>query len=310
MKSIKYALCMISISGLFACGGSTGGDSALGGENGLGEENQRPVANEQSLSTQEDTNVVATLGGVDSDNDELVYRIISQPVQGTLSGVIPNLIYTPNANYHGEDSFSFVVNDGEEDSEAAVINISISAVNDAPSAEPISLSVNQDESKEVTLTGQDVEESELNYQITSSPNHGVLSGDAPNLTYTPNTNFQGEDNFSYVTNDGELDSLPSMVNINVVPVVVSDNMATLSWMAPTSRTDNSPLSILQLGGYKVYSGSSENNLTLIATITDNSITEYTATNLENGVHYFAVLAFDSNELESDLSNVDNKTINQ
>lgn len=58
-----------------------------------------------------------------------------------------------------------------------------------------------------------------------------------------------------------------MVSINVIAVIVTDNMVTLSWPAPTEWTDNSPLSLLELGGYKIYSGSPEHTLNLIATIT-------------------------------------------
>lgn len=300
-QHFKRLIIILIVVGLTACGGSTGtGNSET--------DNQQPLANTQSLNVDEDTSLGITLDGQDSDDDELSYRIVSQPTQGSLSGLAPNLNYTPNDNYHGDDNFSFVVNDGEQDSEPAVINISITAINDTPTAQAFDLVVTQDTAEQTTLLGQDTETSDLNFRVVSSPDHGVLSGAAPNLTYTPDSSYTGEDSFAYVSNDGELDSLPATVSISIVAIEVTNNTATLNWTAPTARTDNSSLSLSELGGYKIYSGSSENNLTLLATISDNSITEYTVTNLENGVHYFAVSAFDVDEMESDLSDVGNKTI--
>ena len=51
------------------------------------------------------------------------------------------------------------------------------------------------------------------------PANGVLSGTAPNLTYTPNPGFTGTDSFSYKVNDGQVDS-PAVS----VSVVVNDTV--------------------------------------------------------------------------------------
>ena len=87
----------------------------------------------------------------------------------------------------------------------------------------------------------------------------------------------------------------------------TQNTATLTWSAPLVRADDSALSPSELGGYKIYIGSTENDLRLLTTITDASITEYTVTNLANGTHYFAVSAFDADEMESDLTAIGSKT---
>ena len=298
-RYLKHLFIIFTVFVLSACGGSTGNNVT---------ENQRPNANTQSLNVDEDNNLSITLDGQSSANNELSYRIVSQPTQGSLSGSAPNLTYTPDNNYFGADSFDFVVSNGEQDSEPATVNITINAVNDTPTAQDVDLTVTQDTAEQMTLLGQDIETSDLDFRITSSPSNGVLSGTAPNLTYTPDNGFNGEDSFTYVSNDGELDSIPALVSLDVVAVVVTGGTATLRWGAPTVRADNSSLSLSELGGYKIYSGSTENNLTLLATITDNSITEYTVTNLQNGLHYFAISAFDTDEMEGALSQVGNKTI--
>ena len=65
------------------------------------------------------------LEGNDSDGDTISYRIVSKPKHGTLGGTAPNLIYKSNTDYAGSDSFTYVANDGELDSEIATVNFDV-----------------------------------------------------------------------------------------------------------------------------------------------------------------------------------------
>jgi len=96
--------------------------------------NRPPVADTQSVTTQEDIPLSVTLIGSDLDNDPLTFAIVTGtgPSHGTLSGTAPNLTYTPAANYYGPDSFTFTANDGALDSVPATVSITVTAVNDAP----------------------------------------------------------------------------------------------------------------------------------------------------------------------------------
>lgn len=96
--------------------------------------NDAPVANDQSVTTDEDTAVDITLTASDVEGDELSYSLAAGPSHGTLSGTAPALTYTPSENYNGSDSFTFTVNDGELDSSAATVSITINPVNDLPEA--------------------------------------------------------------------------------------------------------------------------------------------------------------------------------
>jgi len=53
----------------------------------------------------------------------------------------------------------------------------------------------------------------LTYAITTQPTHGTLSGTAPNLTYTPDTNYIGPDSFAYTANDGKAGCGPATITI-------------------------------------------------------------------------------------------------
>ena len=83
--------------------------------------NDAPVADAQSVTTDEDTAVAITLTGLDVDGDLLSYSVQAGPAHGSLTGTGANLTYTPDADYHGPDSFTFVVSDGCVDSLVAKV---------------------------------------------------------------------------------------------------------------------------------------------------------------------------------------------
>ena len=96
--------------------------------------NDAPVANDASITTNEDTAYSGTLTGSDADGDTLSFAKVTDPAHGTLT-VNTNgaFTYTPAANYFGSDSFTFSVNDGHGGSDTGTVNITVNPVNDAPS---------------------------------------------------------------------------------------------------------------------------------------------------------------------------------
>ncbi|ATH07825.1 hypothetical protein BIY24_07640 [Halobacteriovorax marinus] len=185
------------------------------------------LAATQSEATNEDTALNFNLDmGSDVDGDTLSYIIVSSTSNGTLTcsgGTARDCSYTPNANYHGSDSFTYKVNDGALDSTTNTVTITINAVNDAPTlAATQSESTNEDTVLNFNLNaGSDLEGDTLNYIIVSSTTDGILNcteGTSRSCTYTPNLNFNGSDSFTYKVNDGQYDSTISTVTITVAPV--------------------------------------------------------------------------------------------
>jgi RHS repeat-associated protein len=177
--------------------------------------NDAPVAQGQSVSTAEDTALNLVLTGTDADGDALSYVITAPPQHGTLSGAPPDLIYIPTADFNGSDHFTFKVNDGQVNSTEAVVQIAISAVNDAPIAVAQSIMTDQNTPTTITLSGSDVDANALSFSLVTQPGHGILSGTAPNLIYTPADNYHGPDSFAFRANDGTVDSVPATVSVTV-----------------------------------------------------------------------------------------------
>ncbi len=179
-----------------------------------------PVANGQSITTAEDTSVSITLTGTDPENEALTFAVAASPQHGTLSGVAPNLTYAPAPNYNGPDSFTFTVTDASGATSApAAVSITVTPVNDGPAAIPQSTTTAEDTSLSIALTGTDPENEALTFAVAASPQHGTLSGVAPNLTYAPVANYNGSDTFSFTVTDASgATSAPATVSITVMPV--------------------------------------------------------------------------------------------
>ena len=190
-----------------------------------------PVANGQSVTTNQNTAVAVTLTGNDGDDNpalSLTYVVTANPAHGTLTGTAPNLTYTPNAGYFGADSFQFKVNNGVFDSSVATVNITVIG---APTANSQSVNVAHNTAKAITLTGSDpnTPPQSLTFSVATGPAHGTLSGTAPNLTYTPNAGYQGTDSFTFtVKNTSGLTSATATVTLNVAPAVPVANGQTVN----------------------------------------------------------------------------------
>jgi cellulose biosynthesis protein BcsQ len=179
--------------------------------------NHAPMAELQVVNTAEDTPAVVNLAGSDQDGDTLVYSVVTGPSHGKLSGTAPNLTYTPNRDFNGPDSFTFKVNDGTADSALTTVSITITPVNDRPIATSDNVTTLEDMPVSIALAGIDPDGNPLTYAIVAPPSGGSLSGTEPNMTYTPNLNFNGSDRFTFKVNDGTADSAPAAVSLMVTP---------------------------------------------------------------------------------------------
>ncbi len=180
--------------------------------------NHAPVAQEQSVTAEENTAKTITLVATDADGDTLAFQIVVQPVHGTLLGVPPDITYTPATDYNGLDSFTFKTNDGKADSNPATVSITVTHVNHPPVAQNQSVITDEDASKMIVLAATDSDGDPLTYQVVNQPGHGILVGALPNITYTPAARYRGSDSFTFKASDGALDSNIATVSITVTPI--------------------------------------------------------------------------------------------
>jgi beta-lactamase superfamily II metal-dependent hydrolase len=121
--------------------------------------------------------------------------------------------------------------------------------NAAPMANPQSLTTIEDTPLAIVLSGSDPETDPLSFHVVAGPGHGSLAGAAPNLTYTPATDFSGPDSFTFKVNDGTVDSPVATVSITVVAAlgvtttapnggekVFANVPVTIQWMAAGAPT--------------------------------------------------------------------------
>jgi len=100
-------------------------------------DNDPPTANDESVSAQEDVPIVmidVLKNDTDPDNDRLVVVKVSQGRHGSVTiNANSTLTYAPSRNFSGNDTFTYTLSDGKDGTDTAKVNVTINAVNDAPS---------------------------------------------------------------------------------------------------------------------------------------------------------------------------------
>jgi hypothetical protein len=77
------------------------------------------------VETDENTQVKIALIATDIDGDTLTFNVTVHPTNGTLSGTTPELTYEPKYGFGGDDSFTFIANDGMINSAPVTVKITI-----------------------------------------------------------------------------------------------------------------------------------------------------------------------------------------
>jgi len=192
-----------------------------------------PVAAADSYSTAVNTVLtVTTVNGVLANDSDVEFdaagaalsaKLISGVANGTLS-FNPNgsFTYTPNTGYCGTDSFSYRATDGTRDSTVAQATITVGTScsgNQSPTANAQSVTTPENTAVAITLSGSDSDGTIASYAIVTQPQHGTLTGTAPNLTYTPAAGYFGADSFTFTVTDNQgATSAPATVSISIIEV--------------------------------------------------------------------------------------------
>jgi VCBS repeat-containing protein len=189
-------------------------------------------------------------GVLANDAGAYPYTVVGIDTTGTLGGVTwsadGSYSYDPRgsatlkalgAGVTYEDTFTYMAQDTEGYLDTATVKITITGVNDAPVATDDSYSTDEDTVLNVAAPGvlgndSDVDGDTLTAVKVADPTHGTVALNANgSFAYTPNTDFNGSDSFTYKANDGTADSNVATVTITVnavndAPVAVDDSYST------------------------------------------------------------------------------------
>ena len=149
--------------------------SFMGTANPTSPPNDSPVANSQLESTDENIPLVILLDSTDSNGDSLAYSIQSTPANGGLSGTGPYLIYTPDPNFGGIDSFTFKTNDGNADSNTATVTITVAG--DPPGTVNSRISSSSDDAEQrISDNIVDLDSTDIEIGIDPTSNGDQIEG--------------------------------------------------------------------------------------------------------------------------------------
>jgi hypothetical protein len=198
--------------------------------------NDRPVAEGNTVSTNENEPVEITLSGSDPEGDEIHFVIADDSDiagKGSLGSISGNKVtFTPEDYWNGSTHFTYKSNDGTDDSDAVTVNITVNDVNFAPVADDFSEDVAEDTAKEITLKAHDPDGDALNVtleDISGITGKGTLGALVDGkVTFTPAENYHGTAAFTYKASDANLDSNIGTVTINIQaanddPVAMDDS---------------------------------------------------------------------------------------
>lgn len=190
-------------------------------------ENSGPTATADVYMTNEDVPLVVAAPGVlandqDVDGDGLTAELVGNPAHGTVTlNGDGSFTYTPDANYHGADSFTYQASDGIIESNVATVSLTVNSMNDAPVAGNDGYTVAAGSTLDIGAPGvlgndSDAEGNSLTVSLQSAPAHGevTLNGNG-SFSYTADDGYSGSDSFTYLVSDGQGGSDTATVTILV-----------------------------------------------------------------------------------------------
>ncbi|EGR0151675.1 tandem-95 repeat protein, partial [Vibrio parahaemolyticus] len=188
----------------------------------------------------EDTpTIIKVLGNDTFEGDDKVVSLDAEngPKNGTV--IVNNdgtVTYTPDDNYVGEDTFTYIVTSGGV-SESTTVNVDVTPVNDAPVAKDDIATTQEDTAVTIDVLSNDtdVDGDKLSIQSASVPEaQGKVEIVDGKLVFTPAENFNGDAEIAYIVTDGQLTD-EAKVTVTVNPV---DDAPTIKVDAVESITED------------------------------------------------------------------------
>ncbi|WP_462326063.1 Ig-like domain-containing protein [Desulfoplanes sp.] len=180
--------------------------------------NDAPEAPDQTVSMWENTHHTGFLTATDVDNSILNFSQTAQPANGYLSlSTTGAFEYTPYTDFTGTDTFSFLVTDPGGLSDTGTMTVTVNP-NSAPTVPQLTFSTDENTPLTGVLVSDEDTGDTLSFTDITGPAHGTLSTtDQGMFTYTPETDFEGQDQFTFTVTDGKSVPQTETIEINVLP---------------------------------------------------------------------------------------------
>jgi hypothetical protein len=264
-----------------------------------------PVAEASTATTPEDAAVSFSVGGSDADGDAVTVLLwdgasgVSTDISSVNGGTVSigattadfaTVTYTPPADYAGDDTFEFVVNDGLSDSASATVVVTIDAINDAPTIDAIAdqTAFEDDPSASLTLTGitDGGGTDEIGQAVTVSAETSDASVvDAPSvavseagylLTYAPVADATGTATITVTVQDDGGAFSPDVDTITtsfVITVSAVNDAPSFDAVAPQTVVEDATATSITVTGVATGGGADEASqvVSLVATSDDPTV---------------------------------------
>jgi uncharacterized protein YhjY with autotransporter beta-barrel domain len=194
---------------------------------------QPPTAVDDQATTSQDSPVLIDVLANDTDPDNVASDLsilsVTQPQHGTTAISGRQVQYTPASGFVGTDTFDYVVTDMVDGADTGTVTVTVTAVNQPPTAVDDQAATAVDTAVLVDVLGNDTDPdnvaAELFIGSLTSPQHGSAVVSGRQVQYTPASGYAGNDTFDYVVRDaaGATDTgtvTVSVVRGNVPPTAV------------------------------------------------------------------------------------------
>lgn len=197
--------------------------------------NLAPTPVNDTASTPEVTPVTITAlnNDTDPDGDTLTLADVDVPAHGTAVISGNNIIYTPEADFVGTETFDYTVRDSSNNTATATVTVTVSNVNSAPVATGDTRSTPEDTDVTIDVLSNDSDPDgdTISIESNDAPKSGTAVISGTNIVYTPNSGFVGTDTFTYTITDP--DGLTSaatvtvdVTSVNTAPIATNDSRTT------------------------------------------------------------------------------------
>lgn len=175
----------------------------------------------REASGPEDTSIPLDLQ-IPGDSAPTEWLTDPAPSHGRVEELLGVVRYHPAPEWNGTDTFSIITRLETDSPIRLDWTVTITPVEDRPSAADAWFTVEADSTLGLTLEGTDPDGDPLAYEIVVAPRSGSLSGTPPALVYRPAVGFVGTDRFTFRCSDGSRLSETAQVQIEVTPPVSAD----------------------------------------------------------------------------------------